>query len=148
MRTSALCFFVGSVFLTLVKYEGVIIAGVVVSALGSGLTTLCRSMLVSALHEKNSGLLFGILAIGETTSLLCCAIAMGALFDVALVSWIGYPFLLGAILAIGVFAASVMPDTSSRDSSSSSEQPTAVLAVLEPVEKVDGSKSESQKPKE
>lgn len=114
-RVSAFCFLAGSVFLALVMDEGFVIGGVVVSALGSGIPTLCRSMLVSALAEKNSGMLFGILAIGEVTGFLCCAIAMGVLFDVGLTTWIGYPFVLGAALASIIFMVSWMAGTSPQE---------------------------------
>lgn len=115
VRVSSFCFLAGSVFLTLVMDEGFVIGGVVISALGSGITTLCRSMLVSALAEKNSGMLFGMLAIGEVTGFLCCTLAMGALFDVAFTTWIGYPFVLGVALASIIFVVSWMAGTGSQE---------------------------------
>ncbi|TWU76914.1 hypothetical protein ED733_006842 [Metarhizium rileyi] len=115
VRASVVCFLVGSVFLALVFEDGLIIAGVVISALGSGIPTLCRSMMVSALREKCSGLLFGILAVGEVLGFLCCTLGMGALFDVALTTWIGYPFILGVILVGGIFVASWLAGASLKE---------------------------------
>ncbi|KAG8419730.1 hypothetical protein J3458_004572 [Metarhizium acridum] len=112
VRASALFFLAGSAFLVVVLDQGFIIAGVVLSALGSGIPTLCRSVMVSALREKSTGLLFGMLAIGEIIGFLCCTVAMGALYDVALTSWIGYPFVLGVVLAGAVFMTSWMAGTS------------------------------------
>ncbi|KAK8930303.1 Efflux pump ustT [Metarhizium anisopliae] len=128
LRASALCFLAGSAFLVLVLNQGFIIAGVVLSALGSGIPTLCRSMMVSALGEKSTGLLFGILAIGEIIGFLCCTVAMGALFDVALTSWIGYPFVLGVVLAGVIFITSWMAGTSKEKAT-----PEKADVVLEPL---------------
>ncbi|KID99924.1 Major facilitator superfamily domain, general substrate transporter, partial [Metarhizium majus ARSEF 297] len=128
LRASALCFLAGSAFLVLVLNQGFIIAGVVLSALGSGIPTLCRSMMVSALGEKSTGLLFGILAIGEIIGFLCCTVAMGALFDVALTSWIGYPFVLGVVLAGAIFITSWMAGTSKEKAT-----PEKADVVLEPL---------------
>jgi MFS-type transporter involved in bile tolerance (Atg22 family) len=115
--------------------QSFVIAGVVASALGSGVPTLCRSMLVSHLREKNLGMLFSVLAIGEVAGFLCCTVAMGARFDVALTSWIGYPFVLITILAAGIFVASWMAGTSSKERASSEQ----TIANSEPNEKLDNS---------
>ncbi|RSM02704.1 hypothetical protein CEP52_007827 [Fusarium oligoseptatum] len=59
-----------------------------ISALGSGLPTLCRAMLVGATGEERAGTMFGVLAVWEVLGFLGCEMGMGALFGVGLKTWI------------------------------------------------------------
>ncbi|CAM1500645.1 Fc.00g098070.m01.CDS01 [Cosmosporella sp. VM-42] len=101
-RISAILFLFGSLCLLMIGNEGLIITGLVVSALGSGLPTLCRAMLVSLLREEGTGSMFGMLAVGETLGFLVCELSMGLLFGAGLRSWIGLPFCLGIALTLGI----------------------------------------------
>ncbi|KAF7563060.1 hypothetical protein G7046_g1071 [Stylonectria norvegica] len=104
-RGSAVLFMFGSLCLMMVTNQVLIIMGLVISALGSGLPTLCRAMLVGLLNEQGTGSMFGILAVGEILGFLACELGMGSLFGVGLKSWMGLPFCLGMIIAFGIGAA-------------------------------------------
>jgi MFS-type transporter involved in bile tolerance (Atg22 family) len=84
----------------MVTKEAFIVAGLAVSALGSGLPTLCRSMLVRMTGEERAGMLFGLLAVCEILGLLACEASMGALFGVGLKTWLGMPFCLGTAASL------------------------------------------------
>ncbi|CAH0059176.1 unnamed protein product [Clonostachys solani] len=101
VRVSATLLMFGSLALTMITSEGLVITGVVVLALSSGVPTLCRSLLVSQLPDTyNTGSVFGMIALGETLGFICCFLSMGALFDVGVRVWIGLPFCFGVALAI------------------------------------------------
>ncbi|KAF4459713.1 Major facilitator superfamily domain general substrate transporter [Fusarium albosuccineum] len=99
-RASSLLFLAGSMFMMMVTDEALIILGLVISATGSGLPTLCRAMLVSATGEDRAGTMFGMLAAWEVLGFLGCEIGMGALFGVGMTTWIGMPFGLGMLVAV------------------------------------------------
>ncbi|KAF4998479.1 hypothetical protein FDECE_11775 [Fusarium decemcellulare] len=99
-RASSLLFLTGSMFMMMVTDEALIILGLVISATGSGLPTLCRAMLVSATGEERAGTMFGMLAAWEVLGFLGCEIGMGALFGVGMTTWIGMPFGLGMLVAV------------------------------------------------
>ncbi|KAH7149603.1 putative MFS transporter [Dactylonectria estremocensis] len=101
-RGSALPFVTGSVCLTMIASEKLIVAGLIISALGSGLPTLCRAMLVTAMGGERTGSVFGVLAVGEVIGFLAFELAMGSLFGVGLRTWMGLPFCLGVVLAFGI----------------------------------------------
>jgi MFS-type transporter involved in bile tolerance (Atg22 family) len=84
----------------MVTKEAFIIAGLAVSALGSGLPTLCRAMLVGMTGEERAGMLFGLLAVCEILGFLACETSMGALFGVGLKTWLGMPFCLGTAASL------------------------------------------------
>lgn len=98
-RSSALLFFAGCLCMMMVTDEAFVIAGLTIAALGSGLPTLCRAMLVGMVDEGRAGTLFGILAVGEILGFLACEISMGALFGVGLNTWMGMPFCLATAAA-------------------------------------------------
>ncbi|KAF5241534.1 hypothetical protein FAUST_3830 [Fusarium austroamericanum] len=93
-RSSSFLFFSGCLCMMMVTSESFVIAGLIIAALGSGLPTLCRAMLVGMVDEGRAGTLFGILAVGEILGFLIFETSMGALFGVGLGSWIGVPFCL------------------------------------------------------
>lgn len=101
-RISGLFFALGSLFLMMISSETMVILGITVSALGSGLPTLCRAMLVSLVGNEGTGSIFGILAVGEILGFLICELGMGSLFGVGLKTWLGLPFSLGTVLAFGI----------------------------------------------
>lgn len=107
-RASALLFLLSSFGLVMVTKEALIILGVAVSALGSGIPTLCRSMLVVVCGELHAGSMFGILAVGEIVGFLACTLGIGLLFNVGLTSWIGLPFCLAMLVSLGVSVATWM----------------------------------------
>lgn len=84
----------------MVTEEASILAGLVISALGSGLPTLCRAILVGLTGEERVGMLFGILAVCETIGFLACETGMGSLFAVGLKMWMGMPFCFGLTMAL------------------------------------------------
>ncbi|KAH7204168.1 putative MFS transporter [Fusarium oxysporum] len=97
---SSLLFLAGCICMMMVTKEAFIIAGLAVSALGSGLPTLCRAMLVRMTGEERAGMLFGLLAVCEILGLLACEASMGALFGVGLKTWLGMPFCLGTAASL------------------------------------------------
>lgn len=101
-RASAILFTFGSLCLLMITNEALIITGLIVSALGSGIPTLCRAMLVAIVGEHRTGSMFGVLAVGEVLGFLVCELGMGWLFDVGLGVWIGLPFCFGLVLALGI----------------------------------------------
>ncbi|PNY28254.1 Uncharacterized protein TCAP_01840 [Tolypocladium capitatum] len=107
-RASTLLFLFGSFGLVMITKETLIILGIVVSALGSGFPTLCRSMLVATSGEHNAGSVFGILAVGEIVGFLACTVGIGLLFNVGLTSWIGLPFCLAMLVSLWVSVATWM----------------------------------------
>ncbi|KAI5462608.1 hypothetical protein BGZ63DRAFT_384310 [Mariannaea sp. PMI_226] len=99
---SGSCAFImaGALCLVVITSETVLILGLILSAVGSGLPTLCRTMIVSWMEGWQIGSVFGILAMGEVIGFLAFELGMGALFGVGLRSWMGFPFCLGAALAL------------------------------------------------
>ncbi|CZS78659.1 unnamed protein product [Fusarium graminearum] len=79
-RSSSFLFFSGCLCMMMVTSESFVIAGLIIAALGSGLPTLCRAMLVGMVDEGRAGTLFGILAVGEILGFLIFETSMGALF--------------------------------------------------------------------
>ncbi|RGP72284.1 major facilitator superfamily general substrate [Fusarium sporotrichioides] len=98
-RSSSLLFFAGCLCMMMVTDESFVIAGLTIAALGSGLPTLCRAMLVGMVDKGRAGTLFGMLAVGEILGFLIFETSMGALFGVGLRSWIGMPFCLATAVA-------------------------------------------------
>lgn len=92
----------------MVSDETLVMTGLAVSALGSGLPTLCRAMLVGATGEERAGTTFGVLAVWEVLGFLGCEMGMGALFGVGLKTWIGMPFCLGILAALWIAIATWM----------------------------------------
>ncbi|POR32673.1 Uncharacterized protein TPAR_07111 [Tolypocladium paradoxum] len=107
-RASTLLFLFGSFGLVMINKEALIVLGIVVSALGSGIPTLSRSMLVVVSGEHHAGSTFGILAVGEVVGFLACTLGTGLLFNVGLTSWIGLPFCLAMLVSLGVSVATWM----------------------------------------
>lgn len=99
-RVSSLLLFAGCLCMMMVTEEASILAGLVISALGSGLPTLCRAILVGLTGEERVGMLFGILAVCETIGFLACETGMGSLFAVGLKMWMGMPFCFGLTMAL------------------------------------------------
>lgn len=79
-----------------------VITGVVVSSLGSGLPTLCSAMLVTLMGKEGIGLVFGTLAVGEIVGFLTFRLGLGSLFRVGLNAWLGLPFCLGTVLSVAI----------------------------------------------
>ncbi|RSL42086.1 hypothetical protein CEP53_012383 [Fusarium sp. AF-6] len=104
-RASSLLFLAGSTCMMMVSDEALVMTGLTISALGSGLPTLCRAMLVGATGEERAGTMFGVLAVWEVLGFLGCEMGMGALFGVGLKTWIGMPFCLGTLVALGIAMA-------------------------------------------
>ncbi|KAI8672487.1 hypothetical protein NCS56_00711600 [Fusarium sp. Ph1] len=104
-RASSLLFLAGSTCMMMVSDETLVMTGLTVSALGSGLPTLCRAMLVGATGEERAGTMFGVLAVWEVLGFLGCEMGMGALFGVGLKTWIGMPFCLGMLVAFVITTA-------------------------------------------
>ncbi|KPM42043.1 hypothetical protein AK830_g4524 [Neonectria ditissima] len=118
-RGSVLLFMAGSLCLMMITSESLIIAGIIISALGSGLPTLCRAMLVGLSGGERTGSLFGMLAVGEVIGFLALELGMGALFGVGLRTWMGSPFCLGIVVAMGIGLATWMvpvPQTNTMES--------------------------------
>ncbi|GKU01610.1 unnamed protein product [Fusarium langsethiae] len=98
-RSSSLLFFAACLCMMMVTEESFVIAGLTIAALGSGLPTLCRAMLVGMVDKGRAGTLFGMLAVGEILGFLIFETSMGALFGVGLRLWIGMPFCLATAAA-------------------------------------------------
>ncbi|KAL6908326.1 major facilitator superfamily domain-containing protein [Trichoderma evansii] len=99
-RASVILFVLGSMFLMMVNKAGFIIIGVVFSGLGSGVPTLCRTLLVALMSEHKIGSVFGVIAAGEVLGILVCELIIGPLFDIGLGTWLGLPFCLGLAISI------------------------------------------------
>lgn len=110
-RVSSLLFFVGCLCMMMVTEEAFILAGLIISALGSGLPTLCRAMLVGFAGEERVGMLFGILAVCEIIGFLACEAGMGALFAVGLKTWMGMPFCFGLTMALVIIVTTWLVPT-------------------------------------
>jgi MFS-type transporter involved in bile tolerance (Atg22 family) len=94
----------------MVTDEAFVVAGLTIAALGSGLPTLCRAMLVGMVDKGRAGTLFGVLAVGEILGFLIFGTSMGALFGVGLKTWIGMPFCLATAAAFLItLTASLAP---------------------------------------
>ncbi|WAO89460.1 Hypothetical protein NCS54_00685300 [Fusarium falciforme] len=104
-RASSLLFLAGSTCMMMVSDKTLVMTGLVVSALGSGIPMLCRAMLVGATGQERAGTMFGLLAVWEVLGFLGCEMGMGALFGVGLKTWIGMPFCLGMLVAFGIATA-------------------------------------------
>lgn len=104
----------------MITQEALVVSGLVVSALGSGLPTLCRALLVDMLGQHGTGALFGTLALGEMLGFLACELGLGWLFGIGLRTWIGLPFFVGFIVAVGAgiatWAVRIEGDKNSNDS--------------------------------
>ncbi|KAM5352260.1 hypothetical protein ACJ41O_004983 [Fusarium nematophilum] len=79
-RGSSLVSLAGSMCIMMVTDEALVITGLAISALGSGLPTLCRAMLIGETGEERAGTVFGVLAAWEVLGFLACEVGMGALF--------------------------------------------------------------------
>ncbi|CEI66948.1 unnamed protein product [Fusarium venenatum] len=109
-RSSSLLFFAGCLCMMMVTDESFVIAGLTIAALGSGLPTLCRAMLVGMVDKGRTGTLFRMLAVGEILWFLIFETSMGALFGLGLRSWIGLPFCLAIAAAFLIaLTASLAP---------------------------------------
>ncbi|KFA46322.1 hypothetical protein S40293_07001 [Stachybotrys chartarum IBT 40293] len=104
-RLSALLFMFGSLCLLMVNDEPLVVTGVCISALGSGVPALSRSLLSTFLHEHQTGFLFGVLAVGEVLGMLASQLGMGWLFDIGLQVWPGLPFCPALVVAVGLTLA-------------------------------------------
>lgn len=109
---SATLVMIGSMFLMIITEEAVLMTGLVMSALGSGLPTLCRAMLVSCARRERTGSVFGVLAVGELIGFLAFELSMGSLFGLGLRSWMGWPFCLGMCFALMIGCATWLAPTS------------------------------------
>ncbi|UZP35906.1 hypothetical protein NXS19_003722 [Fusarium pseudograminearum] len=110
-RSSSFLFFSGCLCMMMVTNESFIITGLIIAALGSGLPTLCRAMLVGMVDKGRAGTLFGILAVGEILGFLIFETSMGALFGVGLGSWIGVPFCLATTAALLITLSTALTPT-------------------------------------
>lgn len=99
-RSSVILFVLGSFFLMMVDKASLIIIGVVLSGLGSGVPTLCRTLLVAYIGQHKTGAVFGVIAAGEVLGTLVCELVIGPLFNVGLRTWMGLPFCLGLAISI------------------------------------------------
>ncbi|KAL7942453.1 major facilitator superfamily domain-containing protein [Trichoderma barbatum] len=99
-RASVILFVLGSLFLMIGSKVSLFVLGLVVSGLGSGVPTLCRTLLVALVDEHRTGSVFGIIAAGEVLGILACELIIGPLFDVGLRTWLGLPFCLGMVISI------------------------------------------------
>ncbi|KAL7895653.1 major facilitator superfamily domain-containing protein [Trichoderma sp. TUCIM 5745] len=99
-RASVLLFVLGSFFFMMVSKASLIIIGVILSGLGSGVPTLCRTLLVALVGKHQTGSVFGIIAAGEVLGILACELIIGPLFDIGLGTWLGLPFCLGLVISI------------------------------------------------
>ncbi|KAH8130028.1 major facilitator superfamily domain-containing protein [Trichoderma asperelloides] len=99
-RSSVILFVLGSFFLMMVDKASLIIIGVVLSGLGSGVPTLCRTLLVAHIGQHKTGAVFGVIAAGEVLGTLVCELVIGPLFNVGLRTWMGLPFCLGLGISI------------------------------------------------
>lgn len=104
-RLSAFLFMFGSLCLLMANNEPLVVIGVCISALGSGIPALSRSLLSTTLHEHQTGFLFGVLAVDEVLGMLASQLGMGWLFDIGLQVWPGLPFCLALVIAVGVTLA-------------------------------------------
>ncbi|KAK1239698.1 hypothetical protein MKX07_001152 [Trichoderma sp. CBMAI-0711] len=98
-RASVVLFVLGSLFLVVGGRVSLVVLGVAVSALGSGVPTLCRTLLIASVGEHRTGSVFGVIAAGEVLGMLACELIIGPLFDVGLRTWLGLPFCLGMVIS-------------------------------------------------
>ncbi|KAH0498893.1 hypothetical protein TgHK011_006120 [Trichoderma gracile] len=98
-RASVVLFVLGSLFLVVGGRVSLVILGVAVSALGSGVPTLCRTLLIAIVGEHRTGSVFGVIAAGEVLGMLACELIIGPLFDIGLRTWLGLPFCLGMVIS-------------------------------------------------
>ncbi|KAL6859686.1 major facilitator superfamily domain-containing protein [Trichoderma novae-zelandiae] len=98
-RASVVLFVLGSLFLMIGGKVSLVILGVAVSALGSGVPTLCRTLLIALVGEHRTGSVFGVIAAGEVLGMLACELIVGPLFDIGLRTWLGLPFCLGVFIS-------------------------------------------------
>ncbi|PTB64220.1 MFS general substrate transporter [Trichoderma citrinoviride] len=98
-RASVVLFVLGSLFLMVGGRVSLVILGVAVSALGSGVPTLCRTLLVALVGDHRTGSVFGVIAAGEVLGMLACELIIGPLFDIGLRTWLGLPFCLGVVIS-------------------------------------------------
>ncbi|KAL7820330.1 major facilitator superfamily domain-containing protein [Trichoderma aethiopicum] len=98
-RASVVLFVLGSLFLVVGGRVSLVVLGVAVSALGSGVPTLCRTLLIAIVGEHRTGSVFGVIAAGEVLGMLACELIIGPLFDVGLRTWLGLPFCLGLVIS-------------------------------------------------
>jgi hypothetical protein len=98
-RASVVLFVLGSLFLVVGGRVSLVILGVAVSALGSGVPTLCRTLLIASVGEQRTGSVFGVIAAGEVLGMLACELIIGPLFDIGLRTWLGLPFCLGMVIS-------------------------------------------------
>lgn len=84
----------------MVNKASLIIIGVVLSGLGSGVPTLCRALLVALIGEHKTGSVFGVIAAGKVLGILICELIIGPLFDIGLETWLGLPFCLGLVISV------------------------------------------------
>lgn len=99
-RASVVLFVLGSLFLVVGGRVSLVVLGVAVSALGSGVPTLCRTLLIALVGEHRTGSVFGVIAAGEVLGMLACELIIGPLFDVGLRTWLGLPFCLGLVISM------------------------------------------------
>jgi MFS transporter, PCFT/HCP family, solute carrier family 46 (folate transporter), member 1 len=99
-RASVLLFVLGSFFFMVGSKIGLVVLGLIVSGLGSGVPTLCRSLLVALVDKHGTGSVFGVIAAGEVLGMLTCELVIGPLFDVGLRTWLGLPFCLGMVISV------------------------------------------------
>ncbi|KAH6610816.1 hypothetical protein Trco_000836 [Trichoderma cornu-damae] len=99
-RASVILFVLGSLFLMMVSNVSLVVLGVVVSGLGSGVPTLCRTLLVASVGGHRTGSVFGVIAAGEVLGMLACELIIGPLFDIGLRTWLGLPFCLGMAISL------------------------------------------------
>ncbi|RGP79133.1 major facilitator superfamily general substrate [Fusarium longipes] len=89
-RSSSLLFLAGCLCMMILADKFFVIVGLAIAALGSGLPTLCRAMLVGMVDQGRAGTLFGVLAVGEILGFLVFETSMGALFGLGLKTWIAW----------------------------------------------------------
>ncbi|KAL7786659.1 major facilitator superfamily domain-containing protein [Trichoderma ceciliae] len=99
-RASVVLFVLGSLFLMMVSKVSLVVLGVVISGLGSGVPTLCRTLLVAFVGDHRTGSVFGVIAAGEVLGMLACELIIGPLFDIGLRTWLGLPFCLGMVISL------------------------------------------------
>ncbi|KAH7148840.1 hypothetical protein EDB81DRAFT_793465 [Dactylonectria macrodidyma] len=107
-RGSALLYVAGSLCLVMIASEKLVVAGIIISALGSGIRTLCRAILVVAMGGERTGSVFGVPAVGEVIGFLAFELGMGSLFGIGLQTWMGLPICLGMAFAFGIGLATWM----------------------------------------
>lgn len=98
LRASVSFLALGPALMAMISSPAFLATGAIVSAWGSGVPTLARALLITALPgPEHVGSVFGILAVGEILGTLACDIISGALFDLGLRTWIGLPFIFAVV---------------------------------------------------